>query len=149
MIGLIVAALLGGGYSTAPGLPIVDEATPIGRAQSLVMVGTSVACVNVAGVVTCTVTGGSGGFAPTEVEIDFGVDAKFTVRATVTDGTVSGTSKIVAFQSGAAATGRQADENEMDEITCRAIPGTGNFSLICTCARSVTHGKFKILYQVG
>lgn len=59
MLSLLVTALLGGGYSAAPGLPIVDEAASIGRAQSLAFVGTPVTCLNVAGIVTCTFTGGA------------------------------------------------------------------------------------------
>jgi hypothetical protein len=62
---------------------------------------------------------------------------------------VSGTSKILVLQSGAAATGRQADENEMDGIICNASPGTGTFVLTCRSERTLVHGKFKVLYNVS
>lgn len=146
---LVVSMLLSGGF-TRPGLEVRDEGTSRGWPIAINFVGGSISCAAPSsGVVTCTVTGGSGGFAPTEVEIDFGTAADFVATTVITDATVSTSSKIAAWQSGTAATGRQADENEMDEITCRGIPGTGNFTLICSCARSVTHGKFKVLYSVG
>lgn len=93
-------------------------------------------------------TGGGGSLTISTTEIDFGTTAKFVATATVTDAGVSGASKILTWQSGAAATGRQADENEMDAITCNANPGTGSFTLRCHTERTVTHGLFPVFYTV-
>jgi hypothetical protein len=82
-------------------------------------------------------------------EIDFGVDAKFSAVATITDAAISATSKIIITQAGIAATGRQADENEMDAITCNAMPATGTFTLRCHTAGSPTHGKFNVWYTAS
>lgn len=98
--------------------------------------------------ITIAAAGGAGANWTT-YELDFGSAAKFVDVETVTDAAVSASSKIMVLQSGLAATGRQADENEMDELTCRGIPASGQFSLLCSCARSVTHGKFKVAYTVN
>lgn len=99
MLALLAALLVGGGYSPAPGLPVVDEATPIGRAQSLVMVGAGVSCANVLGVVTCTVTGGGGpgGANVVEAEVDFGASPGRDTASVVVTGQswVTATSVIV------------------------------------------------------
>ena len=92
---------------------------------------------------------GGAGASWTQYEIDFGASAKFVDTEIVTDAAVSGTSKIIVMQYGVAATGRQADENEMDGIQCNAIPGTGQFTLNCRTERTPTHGKFKVLYNVS
>lgn len=55
----------------------------------------------------------------------------------------------MVVQAGTAATGKQADENEMDSILCTASPGTGNFILTCTAQRTITHGAFKIHYAAS
>lgn len=79
-------------------------------------------------------------------EIDFGTDAKFVAKATITDAAITATSKIIITQAGIAATGRQADENEMDDISCNALPATGSFTLRCHATNSPTHGKFNVWY---
>lgn len=93
-------------------------------------------------------TGGGGALTISSTEIDFGAQAKFVAVATVTDAGVSGASKILTWQGGGAATGRQSDENEMDAITCNANPGTGSFTLRCHTNQTVTHGLFPVLYTV-
>lgn len=63
LLTLLTSLVLSGGFSAPTGIPVVDEAASIGRAQSLVFAGAGVACVNVAGVVTCTISGGGVGTA--------------------------------------------------------------------------------------
>ena len=58
-------------------------------------------------------------------------------------------SKIVATQSGKAATGRSADENEMDVLSLRAVPAAGSFTLFADVLTGRANGKFKINYMVG
>lgn len=135
----------GSGYST-----IQDETTPLTQRATVNFTGSGVSCVDNSGATRtdCTISGGAGA-SWTEYEIDFGLVAKFVDVETVTDGAVSGSSKIMVLQSGAAATGRQSDENEMDVIQCNANPGTGQFTLRCHSERTRVHGKFKVLYTVS
>lgn len=133
----------------APGIQLQDEGVNQGRIQILNCVGAGVVCTKSGVTGTATISGGGAGASWTATEIDFGVDAKFVAKATVTDAAITATTKIMVLQSGIAATGRQADENEMDSITCSATPGTGNFILQCGCQRSVTHGLFKVNYTLG
>jgi hypothetical protein len=84
-----------------------------------------------------------------EVEVDFGSIPRQTKTFIITDGTVFLSSKIIATQSGAAATGRTSDENEMDPLICSAIAGSGSFVLIVSGALGSVTGKYKINYIVG
>jgi hypothetical protein len=92
----------------------------------------------------------TGGTAPapwTEVELDFG-DAKIEKTFTVVDAGVSPTSKITMVHSGAAATGKQADEAEFDAIDCRCEPLTGSFRVYATSLLGHVQGLFKFNYVV-
>lgn len=137
------------GAGTAPGVQLQDEGVNQGRIQIINCTGAGVACSKSGATGTINVTGGAGTFTLTEIEIDFGSSGEFVYTATVVDAAVSAISKIIFLQSGIAATGRQADENEMDSITCNATPGSGSFVIYCQCQRSPTHGKFKINYSIG
>jgi hypothetical protein len=94
-----------------------------------------------------TVSGASA--TVTQIEIDLGASGVKSKKFTVTDAGVSASSAIVLTQAGNAATGRFADENEMDILALRAIPGTGNFSLLVDVLTGRANGKFKINYLVG
>ncbi len=94
-----------------------------------------------------THSGGSAAIA--EVEIDFGAAAVRSRKFSITDATVTAASKIVATQSGKAATGRSADENEMDMLHLRAVPGAGTFTLHAACLTGRVNGKFKVSYLIG
>lgn len=132
-----------GGYTT-----IQDEGTPRTQRSTVNFAGAGVSCVDSGGITVCTIAGGSGAVITT-VEINFGTAARFVATQNVVDAAVATTSKIQAWQDGRAATGRLADENEMDSISCSGIPATGSLTLICTSARSVTHGLFKVDYTVN
>ena len=137
-------------FSPSTAIDLLDESVSQGLVKKLNCSGAGVTCSKSGITGTLTIPGGGGGGATwTAVELDFGVDAKFVAKTTVTDAAITATTKIMVLQSGIAATGRQADENEMDSITCSAIPGTGNFVLQCACQRSVTHGVFKVNYTTG
>jgi len=84
-----------------------------------------------------------------EVEIDFGGAAVQSKRFTIANAGVLATSKIVVDQSGKAATGRAADENEMDFLHLRAVPGAGSFTLFAACLTGRVSGKYKVNYLVG
>lgn len=134
--------------SSSGGVTLQDEGTSQGRVQRLNCTGSGVTCSASGSTGTINVTAGGGSLTISTTEIDFGTDAKFVAKATVTDAGVSGTSKILVWQSGEAATGRQSDENEMDGITCNAKNGSGSFTLRCQANRSVTHGKYQVYYTV-
>jgi len=106
---------------------------------------------------SCAYSAATATVAITETEINFDtcgvsvgtIHASFTCTATVTDAGVSGTSKIIVLQSGAAPTGRQADENDMDPLACNALAGAGSFTVICKALNGPAHGKYKLNYLVG
>jgi hypothetical protein len=54
-----------------------------------------------------------------------------------------------AWQAGNAATGRLADENEMDQIIWVALPGTGTFTLVSCPQQGPVGGKYKVNYTVS
>lgn len=92
---------------------------------------------------------GGGSASWTEVEIDFGSGVGvFDATFTVTDATVSGSSKVAVVQSGVTATSRAAGDALWDGITYAAVPAAGQFTLYAKCSGPVA-GKRKILYQVG
>lgn len=120
------------------------------KVNTRIVAGTNVTISPTSGVgdVTINASGGAGA-SWTQVELDFGVGAQKSTFSYVTDATVTAASKIMVLQSGIAATGRQADENEMDAIVCRAIPATGTLRIICSVLEGVTHGLFKVNYTVN
>lgn len=91
--------------------------------------------------------GSNGALTVTETEIDFGVVPVHKKQFTITDAGISATSKIIAVQSGKAATGRDADENEMDALILNCNPGTGQFTLNAFALPGPVTGKYKVNYQ--
>jgi hypothetical protein len=85
----------------------------------------------------------------TITEIDFGPTPTQWGTFLITDATVTTTKKVIPFQAGIAATGRQLDENEMDKLLLVAAAGTGNFTLYAEGADGPVSGKYKIGYQLG
>jgi hypothetical protein len=87
-------------------------------------------------------------YAGKETEIDFGATPTFGKSFTITDANCTTLARIVAVQSGAAATGRQADENEMDQLVFSALPGTGSFVLNAATDKATgpVSGKYKVNY---
>jgi len=94
-------------------------------------------------------SGGGGGAVLTEAEVDFGAAAVREKKFILTNGSVTATSQILVAQSGKAATGRSADENEMDLLHLRAVPAAGSFTLYAACLTGRVSGKFKVSYQLG
>lgn len=158
LLGLLATILVvtsSGQVSSPLSVLLRDEGTDQGLVRVLNCTGAGVTCSASGAVGTVNASGGAGSFAVTEVEIDFdtcgigGPDQFDTCQVSVTDAGVSGTSKILAVQSAVAATSRDADENEMDQLVCLASPASGSFTLTCESQQGPTHGKFKINYTVG
>jgi hypothetical protein len=136
---------------TYPPLLLRDEGVDKGRlTKALDFVGAAVTCTFTAGVGTCTITAGGGSVTITEIEVTF-PDPQPPRREyvfTVTDATVSGTSKIL-LSATKAGTGRNADEMEMDALACSTTPAAGSFTLYCTATPGPVAGAYKIAYTVG
>lgn len=82
------------------------------------------------------------------IEVDFGSTGTRSKNFTITDADVTASSVIIAWQSGAAATGRSADENEMDKIVFQALPAAGSFTLFAASLQGPVSGLYKVNYQI-
>lgn len=91
--------------------------------------------------------GADGALTVTEVEIDFGSVPVRDKQFTITDAGVSSTSKIIAVQSGKAATDRDADENAMDALVLNCKPESGQFVINAFAISGPVTGKYKVNYQ--
>lgn len=91
---------------------------------------------------------GGAGSTWTEIEIDFGSKPVYSKTFAVTDGTVSGTSKIIIVPCGKPATGGFEDDWEWDNISLAANPGAGTFSLMASAMPGPVSGKRKVQYSV-
>lgn len=93
--------------------------------------------------------GGGGGGTWTEIEVDFGTTPVADKLFSVSDGTVSSTSKVIIMESGKAATGRIAGDAEWDSITAAALPATGSFTIYALARPGPVVGKRKLHYTVA
>jgi len=98
--------------------------------------------------VTITSTA-AGGATLTEVEVDFGTKPTTDAQFTITDASVSGTSKITVTPSGNTATGRVAGDNQWDSVMYSALAATGNFILYAVCSTGSLVGKRKVYYSIA
>ena len=89
-----------------------------------------------------------GSLVTTEIEVDFGTVTTRSKSFTITDATVTGASKILAFQSGTPATGRGKDDAAWDSITYAALPASGSFTLIGHASGRIK-GKRKVIYTIS
>lgn len=93
-------------------------------------------------------TGGGGSATTTEVEIDFGgIDTPIT-SWTITDASVSPTSKILVWPSPNPATGRIGNDWSVDQVTLSAESGTGILIVYAASPYRII-GPRKIYYQVA
>lgn len=96
------------------------------------------------------VTPGAGSVDITQVEVNFGAEAVRSKTFTITDAQVTPSTQIIATQAGDAPTGKNADDNEMDAIVFRAVPGSGQFTLYATVVEGFKVGGFyKVNYLRG
>lgn len=90
-----------------------------------------------------------GGLVITSVEVDLGASPVKGKSVTVTDGAVTPSTKILAYQAGRAATGRPADENEWTRLHIVANAGTGSITFWIRCLTGRMRGRFIIDYVKG
>lgn len=83
---------------------------------------------------------------PTQIEIDFGTIPLISKSFTVVDANVVETSIVTSQQSGTEATGKSADENEMDLIVFSSSPFNGGFLLNAKTQDGPVVGAFKVNY---
>lgn len=91
--------------------------------------------------------GSNGALSVSVAEVDFGSRPVFEKTFTILNSSITASSKIIAAQSGAAATDRQSDENECDSILINCNAGSGQFTLNARAIPGPVSGKFKINYQ--
>lgn len=91
----------------------------------------------------------AGGTSVLSTEIDVGPLPVKEASINVIDATVTPTTKISAYQSGRAATGRPADENQWTRLHVVARPNTGSFDLWVLCLNGTMSGTFNIEYLKG
>ncbi len=93
-----------------------------------------------------TLPGAGGAATITATTITIGYEAS-EAEAVVTDATVSGTSKIIVGWGNVLDT----DENgpDFDNVTFRAIPGAGQFTVKVASQGDDIGGAFKIYYITG
>jgi hypothetical protein len=90
--------------------------------------------------------GGSGSFAVTETEVDFGTTPVTDKTFTVTDASITGTSKIMVTESGSIGTGRVASGDSLwDTISYSCVPAAGSFTLYARASGAVV-GFRKLFY---
>lgn len=95
------------------------------------------------------VTTSSGGASWTEVEVDFGTDPVYEASFTITDGAITGTSKVQVLPCGKAATGRTPDDWQWDGATFAANPGSGSATCYAVFTPGPIVGPRKVQYSVG
>ncbi len=95
------------------------------------------------------ITVGGGSAVIKSAEVDFGSVPTRYKNFTVTDASVTATSKIIVTQSGQAAAGGHVDDAEMDPIMFSARPGTGQLVLSARTLDGPVVGKYTVDYQVG
>lgn len=89
---------------------------------------------------------GPGALRMKEVQLTFGPPAVVGQVFVVSDADITPASLIEMMHSGAAATGRQADEAEFDAIDCRCEPLTGSFRVYATSLLGHVVGPYKFNY---
>jgi hypothetical protein len=125
-----------------------DEGTPLSSTvTTLNFVGAGVVASGAGATTTITISGGGAGtFAVTETEVDFGTTPVTDATFTVTDASITGTSKIMVTESGSIGTGRVASGDSLwDTISYSCVPAAGSFTLYARASGAVV-GYRKLFY---
>jgi hypothetical protein len=92
-------------------------------------------------------TPSAGGVSITQVEIDFGSTPVSSKSFTITNGTITGSNKILVYPSPTPATGRVGNDFEADIVTMTGLAGTGSFTLTVVSPYLMV-GKRNVYYQI-
>ena len=95
-------------------------------------------------------SGGGGGSAWTELEVDFGSTPVYDASFTITDAAITSSAmKVVVVPCGKAASGRTPDDWQWDGAILAADPGTGSATCYVTFHPGPIVGKRMVQYQVA
>lgn len=130
-----------GGTGTKP--------TTIGYVSSTGIVATVAGGVDIRGAQGAAGTGGGGSADAKEATVDFGTVPTSARSFVVTDAAISTSSQLIVTQSGRGATGRSDDENEMDPLLLRAVPGAGQMTVYASALDGPVTGAYLLNYMVG
>ena len=83
------------------------------------------------------------GIVSVVAELDFGASPVSYAEFTVTSSSITSSSVVVVSQDGAAATGRQSDENEMDPIAFQATPQAGSILIRAFPLQGPVSGRYR------
>lgn len=148
--GTLAVARGGTGLGTTPASGEILIGNGATYTKATITAGANVTVTNGAGTITIAASGGGGGSATwTEAEVDFGSVPTRDALFTITDGSVTGASKVAVLSCGKPATGRVAGDDQWDSITYAANPGTGSFDLYASANPGPVVGKRKIQYQLA
>jgi hypothetical protein len=125
-----------------------DPADPGALSDGSIWATSTALKVKIGGVVYDLTAAGSGATVY-ECEVDFGPTPVSSGQFTITNPAITPTSKVVAMQSGNAATGKDAEENAWDVLVPRAKANAGDFTLWVECLTGKVSGRFKFNYLVG
>ena len=98
---------------------------------------------------TLNATGGGGSGTWTEANLNFGSTPTYGGQFTISDGTITGTEKIVVTASGTAPVDLTSDEFEMDGLLLAAVAGVGEITVYAVVYPGPITGIRKILYQAA
>jgi len=109
----------------------------------------SVTLSQVGQTITISASGGAGA-SWTEAEVDFGTKPRRDLTFTLTDASISSTSKVIIVESGKIATGRVASgDAAWDSVSFSALPGTGSAQVYATANPGPIVGRRKFQYTVA
>ena len=94
-------------------------------------------------------SGGGGGGTVFAVEVNFGVASRRQLIVDIAAPGVTSADKILAWQAGVGATGRDADENEMDQFHIVAFASIDTIRFAMTCLSGTALGAYVIHYQIS
>lgn len=100
--------------------------------------------------ITISASGGGGGASWTEGEVDFGTTPRRDQQFTITDASISSSSKVIVIESGKIATGRVASgDAQWDSVSFAALPASGTATVYATANPGPVVGRRKFQYTVA
>ena len=145
------SSILGeGNLIVAASIEIKDEGvSKTASAASIDFVGSGVNVTNTGSDVTVTINGGSGTFAISQVELDFGNNEDFNTSLFISDASVTATSKVVCSISAVATSDNTIEDILVSNISLMAGNNVNASGFtIYAYAPDGASGKFKVNYSI-